>query len=212
VPADQCTPCFIDEKEKNALIADAPGRSRSTACVVEANGIRGSALLFDLDHSHAAFRGWLAAALRNRQPPIELSERVETALTHEEARALQTSCEQRIDERLRAYEPTGGLPAGFSSTRSFSWRGVEHSIQTLFDPVGEEIGQLLGAHGLLGEALAGGVLHLFGRSSEGSSPGTERLHGRCSRASAPSSLDRERSLACSRGCRVAFQGDDAAGP
>jgi hypothetical protein len=163
VPADQCTPCFIDEREKNALIADAPGRGRSIACIVEASGIRGSALLFDLDHSHAAFRGWLAAALRNRQPPIELSQRIETALTPEEARAIQTSCEQQIDERLRAYEPTGRrLPAGFSSRRSFSWRGVEHSIETHFNPVGEEIGQLLGVHNLLGEAVAGGVLHLFG--------------------------------------------------
>jgi hypothetical protein len=79
-----------------------------------------------------------------------------------EVRAIHSWCEQRIDELLRVYRHDAGTPMAFSAPATFSWRGVDHTIQRRFHPVGEELNRIFATHRLTSEAVAGGVLHVFG--------------------------------------------------
>jgi hypothetical protein len=161
VPADRCLPCFQEETYRSALLADAPGSgSGGVTCVVESGGAPGAGVFFGLDLD-PPLRGLLAAVLRDRRPTVELTADVETTLTPDEVRAMQAACERRIDERLPAYRPAE-VPEFAAHSRSYSWRGKEWSIQTRFDPPGEELAGLFQAHRIVRAALGGGLLHVFG--------------------------------------------------
>lgn len=163
--ADQCWPCHLHEKHGDAVLADAAGRSRLITCVAEVNGDPRSAIGFSLDIGDEPLRGWLAAVLGERSPPEALSERTEAVLTNGEARAIHTWCEQRIDEGLRTYEHATDVAMDFSAPATFSWRGVEHTIQRKFNPVGEELSRLFASHRLVGDAVGRGVLRVLGNGS-----------------------------------------------
>lgn len=164
VPTDQCLPCLLADERNQRLATDAPGHdgNRIVYCVIESGGRMRGRLFLNLTHARNGVTDRLAALLRERRPPVELSERVDTTLRPAEAVAMRAWCAETIDARLRDYVPREGPSRRALNPRTIRWRGEERTLHTFFDAAGEEIAALLGDHAFFEACEGAEALHLFG--------------------------------------------------
>lgn len=143
VPADQCSPCHSQEQGRKRLMADAPVENRYIWCaaVEEENVV--PLLMFNLDRSRSELLERLAAALLRQDPPVQLSEHMDATLPAEVAADIAAWNDREIDSRLDSYSPRADLPEWAASPRVITWRGVQQTIQTRFNQVGEDIDGLV---------------------------------------------------------------------
>jgi hypothetical protein len=152
LPADQCYPCHLAEERQRDLIADKPGHdgNRIVYCFAEKEGRPSSRLFINLNYGAEAVAR-LRLLLKNQQPPVELSERIDAALTESTAVAMRDWLEKAIDDLLSQYVAQPELPEHFTHPQTFTWRGEQRVVQTSFNDIGEKISSLLGRHAFFAE-------------------------------------------------------------